>query len=497
MTGTALRRRSAATGRMIGDAIGQVPVAIYVMILIGLALRIAVWNAYSPAVLNLSDSASYVGVADGSLFGDPTRTAGYPLFLRAMHAVSEQLEFTIQVQHLLGIVTAVLLYATVRRLGGPIWAGGVASAAVLLPIDQIFLEHAVMNETLFTMLAAAAAYAAVRALDPPRQLWGPINERRLWIVLAGVMLAFAGWARSVGIPLVPLLALWFVVAIPGAWRSRIPRGALALVSAGVVIFGYALLQDAETGTFGLTRASGWATYARAAPFADCSQFEPPAGTERLCESSPVDARPGPDYYGHEPTSPARQIFGAPPNGNTELGEFGRSAIMAQPLSYLKVVARDFIRYFDPSFDPQDFSGVGYELLSIERRAGGVEDFVAGALNNYYVDDEYRIGGSVGTMADIQRVVRVHPLLLLVSFGIAVVGLFVASGRARWGILLLGGLGFVMLLIPPATVIWSSRYAIPAQGFIVAGGTLALWTVLHRLRTTRSAGDVSMSSRTHA
>ena len=77
-----------------------------------------------------------------------------------------QLEFTIALQHLLGIATGLILYAAVRRLGAPVWAGVLAAAAVLLSLDQIFLEHAVMNETVFTFLFALALYAAVRALDP-------------------------------------------------------------------------------------------------------------------------------------------------------------------------------------------------------------------------------------------------------------------------------------------------------------------------------------------
>ena len=71
-----------------------------------------------------------------------------------MHAVSAQVEFTIAIQHLIGIVTGLLLYATVRRLGAPVWVAVVAAAAILLPLDQIVLEHALMNEPLFTLLFA-------------------------------------------------------------------------------------------------------------------------------------------------------------------------------------------------------------------------------------------------------------------------------------------------------------------------------------------------------
>ncbi len=157
------------------ELIAAVPLAIVVLVVFGIALRLALWLAYSPAVVNLADSGSYVGLAAGDLFGDATRTVGYPLFLRAAHAVSDQIEFTIALQHLMGIATALVLYGVVRRLGAPVWAGAVGAAAILLSLDQIFLEHALMNEPLFTLLFVVALYAAVRALDDPRPIVGPLD----------------------------------------------------------------------------------------------------------------------------------------------------------------------------------------------------------------------------------------------------------------------------------------------------------------------------------
>jgi hypothetical protein len=423
-------------------------------------------------------------MADGELFRNENRAVGYPLFLRLVHLVSNQLEFTIQVQHLLGLATSLLFYGAVRRLGAPVWAGAVTCAAVLLPIDQIFFEHAIMAEVLFSALAALSAYAAIRALDPPRVIRGPITDRHLWITLAGLSMAMSGWARSVAMPLVLVIALWLALAIPGSVRSRLAYGAVALVAGGSLVLGYASLQRAELGKFGLSPAGGWAVYARAAPFADCTQFDPPAGAERLCDQTPVELRPGPDFYGHEPDSPARQLYGGPPNGDEQVGEFGRAAIKAQPLDYLGDVGRDFVRYFFPSFQPQPYSGVGYELMDLDRRAGDIEIFVSDALNAYYAEDGYRIRGGVTTLADIQAVVRVHPWMLLASFVIAVVGLFCATGRVRWGIVLFGGIGLAMLLVPIVTAIWSSRYAVPAQGFIVAAGALGAWATIERVLRSR-------------
>ena len=63
----------------------------------------------------------------------------------------------------------------------------------------------------------------------------------------------------------------------------------------MLVLGYFALDSAETGEFGFGSASGWALYSRVAPFADCDRFEPPAGTEELCERTDSSARSGPDF----------------------------------------------------------------------------------------------------------------------------------------------------------------------------------------------------------
>ena len=461
--------------------LARVPAAIWILLLLAVGLRVAMWVAYSPAAINLADSIPYAGAAGGDLFGDPTRTIGYPIFLRAVHMISDQIELTIAVQHLIGIATALVLYATVRRLGAPVWVGAIGAAAVLLSLDQIFLEHALMNEALFTLLLVAALYGAVRALDEPRPLRGPVDSRRAWIVGAAGTLALAGSVRAVALPLIALLVLWIVLAIGGSWRARLANGAMAALAAAAVVLGYFSLHAAENGYFGLTEASGWAFYSRVAPFADCSRFDPPPGTRPLCETTPEEARPGPDFYGHEPGSPARRLFGGPPAGNDELATFARRALLAQPLSYAEDFGRDLIRYFHPSFRPQDYSGVGLELLDVNRRAPGAEEAIAAALNSYYADDTYEINSGVQTLADVQDLLRVHPKLLLACLLLGGAGLLLARDRLRRGLALLIGASVGVMAIAPATAIWNARYAVPVSGPIVASGAIGAWLIATSLR----------------
>lgn len=484
------RRRGAAPASRALDSLRRVPWPLWVLLLLGVGLRAQLWADYHPAILNLADSQVYANLANGDLFGDPTKASGYPLFLRLLHAISDQLEFTIAFQHLLGLATGTLLYATMRRLTAPVWAALVGAAAGLLSLDQIFLEHAVMSETTFTFLFVLSLYLAVRALDPSRPLVGALDTRHAWIVSAASALALAAWMRPVALPVIALLAVWFAAAIPGSWRARLANAALGGAAGMLVVLGYFAIHAADNGYFGVSEASGWALYSRTAPFADCSRFDPPEGTRRLCESTAVESRAGPDFYGQQPESPARRLFGAPPNGNEQLGAFARAAIRAQPLSYAEDVTRDFIRYFSPGFKPQDFSGVGYELLDIDRRAPGQEEFGVAALNDYYAPDAYEIDASgTATLADIQQVLRVHPKLLLASVILGVVAVFLAAGVLRWGVLLLLGASLAIMVLAPATAVWSSRYAIPADGPLAACGAIGAWLLGVRISQRRRGRSV--------
>src|SRR5439155_7314053 len=101
-------------------------------------------------------------------------------------------------------------------------------------------------------------------------------------------------------------------------------------------------------------------YGRVAPFADCTKFTPPAGTEGLCDPTPPDQRlgrfpeqgpgPGPggdrwtnQYYIYIRTSPAQKLFGPPylvssdPHAMAKLRKWSIAVIEGQPLDYLYAV----------------------------------------------------------------------------------------------------------------------------------------------------------------
>jgi hypothetical protein len=463
-------------------AVARIPAPLVVVVALGLILRIAVWAAVSPTETNLVDAGAYVRMADHELFTDPVRPAGYSLFLRAVHAISAEIGWAMLVQNALGIATACLLYAAVRRIAAPIWAAAAGAAAVLLSIDQAYLEHSFLAETLFTFLIAATLYLSIRALEKPGWSRGWLDTRRLCLLGAGACLGLSAWTRNAGAALIPFLALWVAISIPGAWWRRLGRAALAGGAAAALLLTYFALNEAATGSFGLTQVSGRVLYGRVAPFADCSQFTPPAGTEVLCEQTPPDQRYGPDYYMWTPGSVAVDRFGLDPADDAKLGEFARAAIAAQPGDYAEAVGADILRNFIPGYnDERPYGGFTYDFMRVDHPDEN-KDSTYAAITSYFSDEPYVQRGFASTVGDLQGVLRVVPLLMLASVLLGGAGLWLApSARTRAVLALLLGAGLLLLAIPCVTITYNARYAVPAGGPIVAAGALGLWLLIDRLR----------------
>jgi hypothetical protein len=482
----AVRQRASQTLRWAHQRVRTVPKALVILLAIGVLLRIGLSVAYWPAVMNFVDSGTYIHMADGHMFADPVRPAGYSYFLKAAHAVSSEVTVTIALQHLLGIATAVLLYATVRRLGAPVWAAAIPAAGVLLSLDQVLFEHTLMAEPLFTVLIAVVLYAAVRSLEEPRALARQFNTRQAWILVAGVALGSSAWVRSVGTAMMAFLVVWLFAAIPGTVWQRLGRAALAGVAGTAVVLVYFVLNNASTYEhFGFTRGSGWILYGRVAPFADCTRFDPPAGTSELCESVPPDQRPGPVAYAHAVgyDSPAHRLFGNDPasvdSGNDKLAAFAREVIINQPVDYLLTVFNDTARYFVPGWHSRVELG-NYPFYEIRRRDPGEQEILE-VVNRYYEDEQLHIDeDAVIVLTDLQQLLRVHPILLLQATLFGILAIACAGGRVRAGLILFLGVGFLMIVVPSATVTWLVRYVIPANGVFLAAGAVGLWVVGTRL-----------------
>ena len=141
------------------------------MVAVGLAMRVVAITSWWPAITTVADSWPYAVYAETDPLGDPQHPAGYPAMLAVIGFLTRELAVSIIIQHLLGIVSALLLFAAVRRMTGSPWPALARAAVVLLNADQIFLEHTIMSEGPFVAVVAGAAYASVRAIDRPDPWW--------------------------------------------------------------------------------------------------------------------------------------------------------------------------------------------------------------------------------------------------------------------------------------------------------------------------------------
>jgi hypothetical protein len=244
-------------------------------------------------------------------------------------------------------------------------------------------------------------------------------------------------------------------------------------AAAAVVLAYVAAQAVSTNYVGLTRASGWAVYARTGQFADCRKFTPPAGTARLCQSSPPARRPGTDFYFWVAESPARQLFGRPPHGNKQLGAFGRAAILNQPLDYVRTVAHEFARYVWPTAYRRALDGKTQEQFLTQARNAYAERYIIRRLRLWYHGIpavNHEVAPSAVAYSRIAKLEGI-PLLLVLLLAVSA-PLAVGPGRRAMAALF-AVTGLVLLIAPVATQVYDARYAIPALWPLVVAAAMAL------------------------
>jgi hypothetical protein len=467
-----------------------------VLVAVALGLRVLVMALYSTAVLNYygGDSSRYLRLPFThfhGIFGDYNIPAGYPAFLRALRALTRYMPFTIGVQHVLGAVAGVLLYLAARRAGASRLASLLPAVVLLYSGDQIFLEHAVLTEALWIPLLAGGLFLAMRALDQPTG-----SRARLWSLAAcGAVFALAALARHIALWIPLLVAIWSLFAFGGPWRERLKSAAYVLVPAIAIVAAYAGLARAENGWAGFTDMSGFNLYGRVGQFADCARFKPPAGTAGLCESTPPGSRNGTYWYQFNAGSPLyRAGFTADPRSSKVLGRFARAAIAHEPVDYLRTVAKDEVRYFDPDFgSPRPDSGVGPNGMSfastqpVQQTGLGMNDLAAQYDVFYSGVRAQPAGGWVRSiLGGYQSVFRVGGLELLALWALAVFALVRGSGRIRAAASLVLLVAAYLFLAPPVINSYDVRYGVPPAELLAVASALGAGLLWRRRRAPPTA-----------
>jgi hypothetical protein len=330
----------------------------------GAVLRLACEIAYRPALF-YSDSWGYLAMAHGGSLVSfaPLRPSGYPLLLKILH----WLTLTTVVQHLAGLATASLAYATCRALGVRRWLATAAGAVVALDAWAIALEQYILAEAFFALALMLAVWASLtgvmraEVVDAGGRTDGGAGGWRAGVQLrprgsAGIALGFAGLClaaaalmRPVALFAVPAWIIWMLWVRPGV---RPIAAGLACLAVPLLVYSFAHAQ--VTGTFGLTQANGWFLYGRVGPIATCDGIHVTRSERKLCERPPGAAHENQSFFMFNRRSPARRAFGGisadskkQARTNRILGSFARQVIIHHPAAFAKLVATDFLEYMRP------------------------------------------------------------------------------------------------------------------------------------------------------
>lgn len=461
------------------------------------ALRVVVLLGYPP-IMWYGDSYDYVAAA---VRGTPTpaRLDGYPLLLAVLAPVHD-LTVLAALQAAMGVAMGVAIYAVLRRRGLVWWAATLAALPVLFDVFEVQLEHMVMSDVLFVFLVTVAVVGLCWYDKPP-----------LWLaVVVGLLIGYATTVRSVGVPLLAVVAVGMLARRIG-WRATV-----ATVAAGLLpVVAYLFWFHQGQGRYALTESAGPFFYSRVSSFADCAVIRPPADLRVLCDPRPPADRPSSQKYLWSTDTPLWTLAHGDqftPRVDRLTERFAERAILAQPAAYLSVVAGDTLRSFAWTRTESDLTGSGrayrFEpsvtpvwrnrgqswVLSEPRYHSALRDYAGPGLGQPAVVQPY-----AGFLIAYQRYVYLRGPFLggLLLLGLA--GILV-RWRRRGGVVLLPWTVAVLLLVlPPLTAGFSYRYvlaAVPvaclAAGLAVAGdrGPARVPRTLRRVRprgaTSRSA-----------
>jgi hypothetical protein len=488
------------------------------LLLAGAALRLIAVFSWWPVTTTLGDGYE---TYTSNPFENPVHPAGYSTIMATIGLVTREVWVTVLIQHLSGLASALLLWAATRRISGSDWAGLLPAGIVLLDPDFIFLEHSIMSENWFVLGVSAGLYAAVRALDDPAPYWR-------WPLLTGVAISLAVTVRTAALPLIPVAVLALLIVRPWSSESRPVYLRSALTVCGVslaVLLLFATANAAFGERFGLGASPGWYLYARAAQFADCTQFTPPQGTAALCEDRPSSERPGTRYYSFDQTAPAPRNFGAFGNSDDRLGQWAKRAILAQPGDYLANVWDNLRGYWVPDLRPKDSTlttdpwEVGQGLDPQLAFTNGLPDSgifhpsprasAAPGQRSFpsdlsfavtYVENGYRrsLEGFYNPFAvhihragleflrGWQRVARFGATALSIATILVLLGLAFGTRRSRVGVLLFGIGGLTLIVVPSLTANYWGRYTVPMAGPLMAAAAITivgLWSSRRRKGVT--------------
>jgi hypothetical protein len=309
---------------------------IVLAVTVAVLLRSAVMLGYQRAFW-YGDSPAYVSHAL-EVFPGTIKPLGYSIFLRILLPFHSSV-LAAAIQHIMGVGIGILVYVLLRRWQVRPMLATAAALPVFLDPRQLVLEHSLLSEPLFTCcLTGAVAVTLWR-----RQLTAPAAG------VAGLLLAAATLTRSIGMPLVVLYVVLLL-----AQRVRFRTLLAGMASCVAPLFVYGLWFQAHHGVLALGANDGLVLWGRTMSFADCAKIRPPSDLAPLCP------RKHPVYsIWNDPNAWFNATGGPPysPYNNSLARQFALRAIIAQPVDYAVIVARDLIQALLLSDPPVDADSI--------------------------------------------------------------------------------------------------------------------------------------------
>ncbi|GAA1586490.1 hypothetical protein GCM10009678_81290 [Actinomadura kijaniata] len=462
-----VRRTARGTGRFL---------AAHGLFLAALAGAVALrWIAILgfPWIFWFGDSRTYLNAAI-QFAPDDLRPSGYSVFLWALRPF-ESWTVVLAVQHALGALTGVMVYAIVwrgLRAGRPRWrpwAPGLVATPVTLPVlydaYQIQLEHMLMSDGLFTFLLTAGVTLV---------LW---RRRVSWWAAApaGLALGAAAMVRSVGLPLIAVVLFCMLLRRAG-WR------ALVSVVAGVAV-PLLLYLHWFHGTWGVhtfTKSDQIWMYGRVVDFARCDVIKPRPELEVFCMDH-VPPRPRVPARAYQAMWTSDTPFRHFPEdkrsvrANELAGEFVKEAIAKQPGDYLNVVVRDTLRAFE--WKREDYP-TPWTVAQYDFPVGASQSDMQRLYLDWYTNGRpviHRVVEPQGAwMRDYQHTFYLRGPFLGIYMLVGLAGVLLRVRRLGGPVLLPWGIALALLVVPAATADFDYRYLLPCIPFAVlaAGLTLA-------------------------
>ena len=441
-----------------------------VALLLGVLVRAAVVVAFPPAFV-FSDGPTYLGFVD-DFYPHRDRVVGYGVLLEVLSWVTRGVWLVAVVQHLIGLATAVLLYALLRR-----WqVSGVVATLACLPVlldgMQLSLEHSPLSDVVFmSLLVSSVAVLAWRGTA------GPPSTAQA--AVAGLMLAATALVRITGQPIV-VAAVVFCLLAGVTWRRRLVTSSVLVATFVAPLAAYTVWYHASWGIYGFSESGGRSLYMRTTTFVECERLDLEAYLLPLCPEEPVGERQDPTQYGWH--MPDRTHGLEPPEGvsiDQAHREFAMEAIREQPGDYVRAAARDFLMAFrSPRIDRYEYDTAWKWRL---------DEWVTYDPSEYMTDTYLSHGGTVleprQPWADAVAVYGAHVVvpgeLLAVLLVLVVAGLVVPrrpGPDTRPLVFLLASLGVGLILVPDLAGQFVWRYQLPLILLVPPAAALA-WTRL--------------------